>query len=621
LRVGKSVVDSADGKTSEVFTLTLDSETIELLPHRNWGQLDSYKWRARGKLPGTPAGLEITPDHVKISGETVSIADPEGAAKLEKLLLEWVALENETQALARQKAQPKAAPKEVDSSRTEPQRLQYHVDVDKAGHVHIRCVQGKETLALIGLNQRGFESLISQGLLKKPHQMKVGALHDWLELDGALFSFEHGNNDAGVLETALNQKYIPEVALGQGKDVVIYANPASSTGFDIQFPVRAGGVIENRRRSFGEETLELLQDVDRCGILQRGLVIKLARPHLIFKQRVADGGERYLEKNTDNCVVLMDDDGVEKLVDLSQPVNYTRLTPVELTAVFNHPAIHKHSKAAPRSPAPAKAAVAIPAPSSSRPGLSEPRAHAVPSGPPVTAPTPAPRPASPPEAVPAPPEPVIQSEEEPFASNLSSLPLPVSSEPLPNAWMEPILLRQSIRYDWFSRLVYGKVVERFGNSQEGRIGLSHCWAVALGEAEDLDDPTFTGIFLTKKHGIGYINGEHIARFNKGVALLGTSESAIEGIEVNLVAVALDTTQQPVFIVGEGYRSRFGVPEQAVEKELERLRECGAWVLSVSEVLSSDRQMEVVWTVPAEQGDPSNPQAVESYPPGEPGAGI
>ena len=58
--------------------MTLGGETIELLPLRNWSQLDVYKWGPRGKLPGTPAGLEITFDHVKVTGETVLISDPEG---------------------------------------------------------------------------------------------------------------------------------------------------------------------------------------------------------------------------------------------------------------------------------------------------------------------------------------------------------------------------------------------------------------------------------------------------------------------------------------------------------------------------------------------------------------
>jgi hypothetical protein len=163
-------------------------------------------------------------------------------------------------------------------------------------------------------------------------------------------------------------------------------------------------------------------------------------------------------------------------------VNYTRLSPVELTAVFNHPAIHRHSKAVPRNPAPTTTAVPsrclhkqASAVRATRPcGTTHARRSAsigncwclsLPPAVPVKAPPPQ--------------EPLGQGEEEPFSVNLESFPVFFRSEPPPNAWMEPILSRQSIR-DWFSRLVYGKVVERFGNSQEGRIGLSHCWAVALG---------------------------------------------------------------------------------------------------------------------------------------------
>ena len=67
----------------EVFTLTLGGETIELLPLKNWGQLDHHKWTVRGKLPAEPAGLEIALDHVKITGGTVAINDPAGCVKLE----------------------------------------------------------------------------------------------------------------------------------------------------------------------------------------------------------------------------------------------------------------------------------------------------------------------------------------------------------------------------------------------------------------------------------------------------------------------------------------------------------------------------------------------------------
>ena len=38
-------------------------------------------------------------------------------------------------------------------------------------------------------------------------------------------------------------------------------------------------------------------------------------------------------------------------------------------------------------------------------------------------------------------------------------------------------------------------------------------------------------------------------------------------------------------------------------------------MSVKEVLQSPEPLEVVWTVPAEQEDPNEPQAVESLRPG------
>jgi hypothetical protein len=66
----------------------------------------------------------------------------------------------------------------------------------------------------------------------------------------------------------------------------------------------------------------------------------------------------------------------------------------------------------------------------------------------------------------------------------------------------------------------------------------------------------------------------------------------------------------VFIVNEGYRTQFGVAEQAVVEELARLREHGALMLSVNEILQSPDPLELVWTIPAEQENPSDPQALE-----------
>jgi len=503
------------------------------------------------------------------------------------------------------------------------------------------------TLASIGLNLPGFNSLADQGFLRKPRSLKVGVLHDWVELDGVLYSFENGKNDAIALERVLNDRYLSNLALGQGKDVVVFANAASSTGFDIQFTALLGGVPDNRRRPLNEDTLELLQDPTRCGLLHNGLVVKLTRPTLIFKQKTPDGGERYLEKNAANAVFVKGDTGPEKVIDLSQPVNYLRLSAVELTAVFNHPAINKLGKLPASS---ASGPHGLPNASSpqivsktsslqantasvSSTGDTKQQASAVPEGDPETRPT---------NEVPiaiseklrpdyapiVPSAASVTADQKDTESPVSPTSRQVDSEPmvehptakidtpesLPNRWLNPILAQAPIRFDWFSCLVYDKIAEHFGNSHQGQLGPMSCWAMALGETEDLEDPAFEGIFLTEKHGLGFLHQGRMVRFYKGVVFLGTRESALEGIGIDLVGVGVDGEQRIVFIVSDDYLSKFDAPEGAITEELLRLRENGAMIMNVAEALNRPVPFEIVWTAPAEQQNPMDPQPLESVPP-------
>jgi hypothetical protein len=612
ITVGKTVVATDNGKAADVFTMTLGGETISLLPLRNWSQLDVYKWRARGKVPGTPAGLEITFDHIKVASEVVSTKDSEGAAKLQKLLNEWLAFARRTAELAQQKARVHQTPLAPEAS-VPPQNLLplFHVELDQQGQVHIHCLQGKATLATIGLNLSGLNSLVNQGLMHKPHSLKVGALHDWVELDGAFFSFEKGNNDASKLEKALNDRYRSTAALGQGKEVVVFTNAASPTGFDIQFAAKVGGVNDHRRRPLNEESLELLQTPDRCGLLPKDLVIKLSPPSLIFKLKTPDGGERYLDEGPGTVVTITGDEGELTFIDLSRPVNYGRLTAMDLTAVFNHPAINQHSRASPQpagaSEKPGPAQVAVP-PAAERP--IPPSVTVLPSGIETkTAKIPGPEPEGSRPREPVGPVPPKPGGGEPVAPPAHVL------RPLPNTWLEAILGRPPIRHDWFTRLVYSKMAEHFGNSREGMFGPIPCWACSLGDTDEIWDPAFRGVFLTQKGGLAYLNQGHIARFNNQVAFVGTLESTIEGIGVSLEAVGVDSLQRIVFIVTEGHRAQFGVPQQIVAEELACLKEHGALVMSPNEVLHSPDSVEVIWTVPAEQEDSSDPQAVEQVRPG------
>lgn len=611
ITVGKTVLLMQNGKEATVFTMTLGGETISLLPLRNWSQLDVYKWRARGKVPATPAGLEITCDHVKVASEVVSTQDPEGPAKLQKLLNEWLAFARGTVQLAHKEARPQPAPVEAGTAiRPEDLAPHFRVEVDKEGQVHIHCSHCKEALATIGLNLPGLNSLISQGLMHKPRAMQVGALHDWIELDGEFFHFAKGQNDAAKLEKVLNERYLSTAALGQGREVVVFANAASPTGFDIQFAARVGGAMDHRRRPLNEQSLGLLQDRDHCGLLLKDLVIKLSPPDFIFKRKTPDGGERYLEEGPESIVKVIGDEGEITMVDLSRPVNYSRLTALELTAVFNHPAVNQHSRASTEflgsSPKPGPARIAVP-----------PAAEPPPSPPPASPPSPATPPQTKVEISPAPPpstkpgqapEPAQAPDAKPGGA--VAVPASPAAEPLPNLWLKEILGHAAIRHEWFNWLVYRLMAEHFGNSTEGYFGPIPCWASSLGEVDDICDLGFRGIFLTHKGGLGYLNQGRIARFCHDVAFVGTLESTIEGIGVPLVAVGADSQRRIVFIVGEGYRGQFGVPEHIVAEELEHLRNHDALVMSVREVLHSLDPIEVLWTVPSQQADPSDPQAAE-----------
>jgi hypothetical protein len=447
--------------------------------------------------------------------------------------------------------------------------------------------------------------------MHRPHALHVGALHDWVELDGVFFSFEKGNNDASKLEKVLNERYLSMAALGQGKEVVVFTNAASPTGFDIQFTAKVGGVNEHRRRPLNEESLGLLQNPEKCGLLPKDLVIKLSPPTFIFKRKTPDGGERYLDEGPENVVTVIGDEGEVRLIDLSQPVNYQRLTAMDLTAVFNHPTINQHSgrPAQPSGASQKPVAVQVAAPAAAERPVRPPVTGAQPS----LGAKPVEVPGLKPEAT-QPREPVRLVIPKPGSAEPAVQPAQVV-RPLPNLWLEAILKRPSLQHPGFTCLLYRSLAEHFGNSGESMFGPIPCWACSLGDVDDVCDHAFRGVFLTQKGGLAYLNQGHIARFHNEVAFVGTLESAIEGIGVSLKALGANSQQRIVFVVTEGYRVQFGIPEQIVAGELTKLREYGALLMSVKEVLHSGEPIEVVWSVPAEQEDPDNPQAVENLRPG------
>ena len=67
----------------------------------------------------------------------------------------------------------------------------------------------------------------------------------------------------------------------------------------------------------------------------------------------------------------------------------------------------------------------------------------------------------------------------------------------------------------------------------------------------------------------------------------------------------------MFILGDNYQAQFDVPETALMEVVRRLGAAGAVIMGVRETLTSREPLEVVWSVPAEQSDPDNPDALES----------
>lgn len=621
LIIGKSLSLSpkAGEPSREVFTLTLGSETIELLPLKNWIQLDHFKWTVRGKLPAEPAGLEITPDHVRLVGETVALNDPEGCFKLERLFNEWLRFERETLELARKKLQAHARVEPIESRlESAPQGLRFRVEVDKRGKVHIHSEQGRNTLASIGLTITGLKSLCQQGLMRKPHSMETGALHDWIELDGELCSFEKGNNDAARLEHLLNERYVPAVS-GGAKEVAVFVNAASSSGFDIQFPVKLAGIPDNHRYHLNDFSLELLMDPERCGLLHKDVIVKLIPPNLVFKHRTPDGGEEYFAWSSETTVSITDEDGTQTSIPLSQPLNLLRLSPAELTAVFNHPSINRHAIATAQcEPAPSESPMSAPATTPTT--VARPQHN--PERPPQETHTlPAESQATRAEASRTTPVPQISAaaptafpmvrEQAALGAGVERLPRTIQLEQIrANLWLKEILAQPVLPHDWFACLVYSKAAERFGNSSEGKFGPAGCWFIALGIVDDIEDPEFKGLFLTEKGSIGFLNEGQMARFYNGVAFVGARQAALEGIEVHLVAMGLDAQERVVFIVSNDYREKFGVPETTLAEVLDRLSQYGALVMSVAEVLATWISLEVVWTAPVTQLEPNEPRALE-----------
>jgi len=224
-----------------------------------------------------------------------------------------------------------------------PEPVRVCIDTSQPRLPHLRCVEGQHVLKEVALNPAGFQALIELDLMRKPRSLKLGAMHNWVELDGELFRFDDGSQGAAALEKTLNERYVSEVPGAVVHNVEVFPNPASPTGFDLQFPAKPHGFAENRRRHLNDETVEILNDPEKCRVLRTGMVVVLEPPQLVFKRRLADLSESHLEPSPNNTVKTRGPDGQEKSIDLSQPVDLTGLSASQLVAVLNHPSINRRA--------------------------------------------------------------------------------------------------------------------------------------------------------------------------------------------------------------------------------------------------------------------------------------
>lgn len=293
-----------------VFALSLDQETVTLDPGLTWAQVDHHKWVMRGLIE-EPQMLHVFPDgSVEINSERIGMADPEAATKLEQQINKHhpPGSAHPPAAVAPSPAKPATTPA--------ADRRRFRVKLDHFGHLMIGWGQGVEREET-GL--RGLAALITNGLMRKPGHYRVDPMQRSVEIDGVTYEC----NEAGAqkLEAALNTHYAPETLGIQTGGIEIKSNLAASTGFDIHFRTTHAGVTHEIKEHLTQEVLDLLQNPEKCELIQPGIHLLLSPPNLLIRKRRPDMGE-------------------EKIPELPD-VNLLRVTPVQLQQLFNHPLIRR----------------------------------------------------------------------------------------------------------------------------------------------------------------------------------------------------------------------------------------------------------------------------------------
>lgn len=308
-KASAGLVRDAEGEGVR-YTLTLGGETITLEPGRAWIQADAFKWVTRGLLE-EPQSYHVTPDGtVEINGEKIALTDLNGVARLEHEV-------NKRHAGSMLGSSPAKGPsRKGGGPPRDPTQVTFRVRVDRLGHLVVTCFHGDDHLET-GL--RGLTTLVTNGLMRKPGTWHVDPLQRWIEIDGHRFGCNE--EDARRFEALLNAEYKLKLkAPGEGV-IEIKDNPASATGFDIHFTSFHGGLRTEVKGHLTQKNLDLLQNDQKCDLLQHGVVLRLSPPNLLIRRRRPDGGE-------------------ERIADIPD-VAYRRVKAAELQRIFNDPRLRR----------------------------------------------------------------------------------------------------------------------------------------------------------------------------------------------------------------------------------------------------------------------------------------
>jgi hypothetical protein len=303
MKIAASIESDTHGQPCG-FSLALGSERTLLEPGKSWTQLDHFKWVTRGVIE-PPQSFSVHPDgSVSLNGELFRPGDPNGASALAEQI------NKRHIAVAPARGATPARPQR--SARSG--RVEFSVRRDPLGHLLLETRRGEER-AETGL--RGIPHLIADGWMIRPQQLHIDPLQRYIEIDGT--RIECTPEGAHALESLLNEKFAPAVAANSGVAIHIRENPAAATGFDIHFHIIRAGTRFEIKGHLAQEKLDILQDSNKCDLLQPGIILRISPPFLYIRRRRADGGEEH----------------IPGLPDL----RYRGVSATELQRVLNHPLI------------------------------------------------------------------------------------------------------------------------------------------------------------------------------------------------------------------------------------------------------------------------------------------